>query len=258
MKKTIYLGVLFVFLCTGVIGAADVKDVLQADFNGTKSDTVYQIVTKMGCHTTLELPPGKKIKHFIIGDQKLWKAESDGKYAFIKPIQPGIETTVSIITTDDKMFQFTVAEAAAIGENAFHKKVKIICEDEEPMIKRVAPVEQGIARGSSDEEIREKTDELFNEKKIGLLKSLDSKFKIKKNKFNILAIYQDGVFTYVDLSKTQIRPAVFLTEEKDKEKLEPVNYTDNNGIYTIHRILSPGEFFVLKNGKNYSNIFKNN
>jgi hypothetical protein len=91
-----------------------------------------------------------------------------------------------------------------------------------------------------------------------LLKSLDSKFKIKKNKFNILAIYQDGVFTYVDLSKTQIRPAVFLTEEKDKEKLEPVNYSDDNGIYTIHRILSPGEFFVLKNGKNYSKIFKTN
>jgi type IV secretory pathway VirB9-like protein len=258
MKKTIYLGILVVFLCTGVVAATDVKDVLQADFNGTKSDNVYQIVTKIGCHTTLELPSGKKIKHFIIGDQKLWKAESDGKYAFVKPIQAGIETTISIITTDEKMFQFTVVEASAIGENSFHKKVKIIYEDDEPMIKRVAPVEAIASRSPSDEELKEKTDELFNERKIDLIKKLDYRFKIKKNKFDIKAVYQDGVFTFIDLSKTQIRPAVFLTTEKEKEKLEPVNFTDDNGIYTIHRILAPGECFILKNGTKYSKIFRTN
>ena len=251
MKKTILSMVILVgFMGMGF--AASVEDVLRADYTGTKSDNVYKIVTRMGCHTTLELPVGKKIRHFIIGDQKLWKAECDGRYAFVKPIQNGIETTLSVVTTDDHMFQFTVSESAAIGEGNFHKKVKIICEDEEPMIKQVVAERQ--MPEMNEKESREREEVSFQEKKIDLLKKLDSNFSIKKNKFSISKIYQDGVFTYIDLSTCQIRPAVFLASSKESSKLEPVNFTDDNGIYTVHRVIAPGEFFLLKNGTDWSKI----
>jgi len=252
MKKII-IGMVIVSLTLAILGKS--ADVLSADFTGTKIDNVYQIVTKLGCHTTIELPQGKKIKHFIIGDQKLWKAESDGKYAFIKPIQAGIETTMTVITTDENMFQFTAAEESAIGESDFHKKVKIIFRDDEPLI---API---IASRSNEpemniEEIQRNIERKLAGQKTAMLKTLDYKFSIKKNVFKILNVFQDGIFTYIDLSHTQVRPAVFLVNSNDKTKLEPVNFTDQDGLFTIHRILGKDEFFLLKNGKEYSKIYK--
>ena len=251
MKKSI-----IVLLAMGIAAVLPAKttDVLKADFTGTNIDNVYQVVTKLGCHTTFELPSNKRIKHFIIGDQKLWKAESDGKYAFVKPIQNGIETTITIVTTDEAMFQFTVAEESSIGETDFHKKVKILFEDEAPMI---AP-----ARKSNEisevslEEVRREVEQKMSRQKTSMLKNLDNNFRIKKNVFGILNVFQDGIFTYIDLSKTQVRPAVFLVNKRDKAKMEPVNFTDEEGIFTIHRVLGKDEFFLLKNGREYSQISK--
>jgi len=252
MSKKTVLAIVLVLGIWGMTCAAAVNDVLKADFTGTKADTVYQIVTRMGCHTTIEIPDGQKIKHFIVGDQKLWKAECDGRYAFVKPIQNGIETTLSIVTTDNHMYQFTVTEAAAVGEGNFVKKVKITCEDEEPMIKKVAA--ERAAPELSEKEIQEREEATFLERKMDLLRKLDYSFTIKKNRFQISKVCQDGVFTYIDLSDCQIRPAVFVATDKEKSKLEPVNFTDGDGLYTVHRVLAPGEFFLLKNGTDWSKI----
>ena len=251
MKKT-FIVLIAMGLAANMLAKA--VDVLRADFTGTKIDNVYQVVTKLGCHTTFELPSSKKIKHLIIGDQKLWKAESDGKYAFVKPIQNGIETTITIVTTDEAMFQFTVAEESAIGETDFHKKVKILYEDEGPMI---APARKSIKADEVNlEEIRREVEQKMSRQKTSMLKNLDNKFRIKKNAFGILNVFQDGIFTYIDLSKTQVRPAVFLVNKRDKAKMEPVNFTDEEGIFTIHRVLGKDEIFLLKNGREYSQISK--
>jgi len=71
MKKII-IGMVIVSLTLAILGKS--ADVLSADFTGTKIDNVYQIVTKLGCHTTIELPQGKKIKHFIIGEPKIMES----------------------------------------------------------------------------------------------------------------------------------------------------------------------------------------
>lgn len=251
MKKTVMMAFILILATLALFA---VEDVLSADFIGQKKDKVYQIVTKVGCHTTLEIPEGKKIKHFIIGDQKLWKAESDGKYAFIKPIQAAVETTISVITTDEKMFLFTAIEATALGRDQFHKKVKILAEDDQPMIKSINRPSAREAEGPDAEEIKKITERQFAESKLEFLKSLDS-YRVKKNVFDVLGVYHDGIFTYIDLSNNQVRPAVFLANKQHKSKLEPVNYTDNNGVYTVHRVLSDkSEYFVLKNGPHHSII----
>jgi len=252
MKKLISMMFMIVLPAGGLLA---IEDVLQADFIGQKKDNVYQIVTRVGCHTTLEIPDGKKIKHFIIGDQKLWKAESDGKYAFIKPIQSAVETTISVITTDEKMYLFTAVEAAALGRDQFHKKVIIIDRDERPMIKTISRGPEK-SEGPDPEEIAAMADKKFNDNKIDFLKSLDF-YRVKRNVFGVLGAYHDGIFTYIDLSNNQVRPAIFIANKRNKSQLEPVNYTDNNGVYTVHRVLeNHNEQFVLKNGSNYSIIYR--
>ena len=39
---------------------------------------------------------------------------------------------------------------------------------------------------------------------------------------------------------------------REKDKLEQVKYTEEDGIYRIHYVLQPKEFFVLKEGTHVS------
>lgn len=61
--------------------------------------------------------------------------------------------------------------------------------------------------------------------------------------------------SWIQLAKSQQRPAVYFGEANDQKKLEPVKYTDEGSYYIVHRVLGPGEKrFFLKLGDQVSEI----
>ena len=74
-----------------------------------------------------------------------------------------------------------------------------------------------------------------------MLFSLNSSYEIKDRHFSITKVCDDGIFTYIQLAKSQDRPAVYVGESNHQKKLEPVKYTDEGEYYTVHRVLQPGK-----------------
>lgn len=67
---------------------------------------------------------------------------------------------------------------------------------------------------------------------------------------------RDGrpVLTYIQLAKSQNRPAVYIGKTADPKKLEPVKYTDEGDCYAVHRVLHGSERLYLKSGADTSDI----
>jgi hypothetical protein len=88
-----------------------------------------------------------------------------------------------------------------------------------------------------------------------LLFSIKSDYRVTGNLFNIDAVSDDGVFTYVKLARSQERPIVYLGEAGKPKDLEVVRYVDEGDHYVIHRVLTPSDKgFVLKLGSKTSEI----
>jgi hypothetical protein len=88
-----------------------------------------------------------------------------------------------------------------------------------------------------------------------LLFSINNNYEIKDRQFSITKVSDDGIFTYIQLAKSQQRPAVYFGEANDQKKLEPVKYTDEGSYYIVHQVVAPGEKrFFLKLGDRVSEI----
>jgi hypothetical protein len=88
-----------------------------------------------------------------------------------------------------------------------------------------------------------------------LLFSINNHYEIKDRSFSITKVSDDGIFTYIQLAKSQQRPAVYFGEANDQKKLEPVKYSDEGSYYIVHCVLAPGEKrFFSKLGDRVSEI----
>jgi hypothetical protein len=85
---------------------------------------------------------------------------------------------------------------------------------------------------------------------------LNSNYEIRDQRFSITRVVDDQIFTYIQLAKSQNRPAVYIGKSPDLKKLEPVKYTDEGDYYTVHRVLSSSERLYLKLGDETSEIRK--
>ena len=94
------------------------------------------------------------------------------------------------------------------------------------------------------------------EMKQQMLFSLNQNYEAKDRSFSITRVVDDGIFTYIQLAKSQERPVVYMGESDDPKKLELVKYTDEDDYYTVHKVLSRGDHkrFYLKLGNEVSEI----
>lgn len=238
-------------------------------FEYEHTDIIYNVYTKIGFATAIELSEGQSIKHFVIGDPKWWKAESEGRFSFVRPLETGIQTSLAIITMDGKILVLNLIEISELkkqgnGVELIAKaKLKFIDDKffrERPENHAPSKDEQ-IIKFQAEHQKKDKLDHQKQERTIKaklaeerfrVISNLKQNYKIKDKHFSIESVSDDGIFTYINVESSTIRPAVFMN--RDGDNLEPVKYIDRNGIYVVHAVLKRYEQFVLKVGKKVSTV----
>lgn len=208
--------------------------ILRIDVKAGEAEGVIRVATRVGIATAIEFPGTEKIRDMILGDPKFWVAESNGRVGVVRQLKPGVQTSLFIFTNRDILYTFLLGETT--GEEVVIK-VKIENADSEKIFEPTT--------------VESTTNPLPGEDQAEEAKRVNIGYKIKDKHFKIEACYDDGVITTIQLDrKAQIKPAVFLSREKDK--LEQVKYTEEDGIYRIHYVLQTKEFFILKEGSHVS------
>ncbi len=217
--------------------AEEEKAVVRIDVKAGEAEGVIRVGTRVGIATAFEFQGGEIIKDLILGDPKFWVAESNGRVAVVRQLKSGVKTSLFIYTNKDILYTFL------LGEGNGKDVVKVIIEN--PSTDNI--FEKSLTDSSFD------AGNCIGEEVSKRKRRVNMGYKIKDKYFRVEACFDDGVFTTIQLdSKAQIKPAIFLSREKDK--LEQVRYSEEDGVYRVHYILQKKEFFVLKEGKKMSII----
>jgi type IV secretory pathway VirB9-like protein len=243
----------FFFVC---VFAITTTKTLTANYNGGNEDIIYKVNCKSGFATAFELPRGKDIKEFVIGDPKFWKAEASGRFGFVKPFNKGLHTSLSIITTEDEIFVFSLVENSSSPVVA---KVKIEKENEDffknkmrKEIREKVNRKAEILKEKFERELEKQKEEIFRD----ILFSINKNYRITNNTFNIKSVVDNGIFTYILFGNTQEKPAVYIATKNKIKEFEPIKYVEKNGYYEIHRVITGKEKIFLKSGKKITKIEK--
>lgn len=227
------------------------------DFDGDNASKVYTIVTVPGVGTTFRLPEGWKINDFVVADPKAFHAESNGTIGIVTPLLPNKSTSVSIYADNDRLFVFYLTSEPDLA-GVVDQLVVVQCSDLQFFRQKVRSEAQRLAKDQLEEaEARcsASQEQKAHQLKEQLLFSINSNYIVIDRNFSITKVTDDGIFTYIQLAKSQDRPVVYLGESNDQKKLEPIKYTDEGAYYIVHHVLASGDkHFFLKLGNQVSEI----
>ncbi|HYK89330.1 MAG TPA: TrbG/VirB9 family P-type conjugative transfer protein [Acidobacteriota bacterium] len=255
MKVCLSTIALFSWLHTATAGVQPRTQV--CNFDGNNATKVYKVVTAPGVGTTFRLPEGLKITDFVVADPKDFHGESNGTIGIVTPLVPNKSTSVSIYTENDKLFVFNLSSDPDPA-GYVDQLVVVECTNLQFFNQKVQAEAQKVAKDqleAAEASCNTSLEEKARQTKEHLLFSINSNYEIKDRYFSVTKVSDDGVFTYIQLAKSQERPVVYFGESNDQKKLEPVKYTDEGGYYIVHRVLPPGEKrFFLKLGNQISEV----
>ena len=253
----VYLSVIAI-LSLSCLAVAGVQPRTQVcNFDGNNATRVYKVATAPGVGTTFRLPEGWKINDFVVADPKAFHAESNGTIGIVTPLAANKSTSVSIYTENDKLFVFNLSSdpdpAGFVDQLVVVEctNLQFFNQKVQTEARRLTKNELEAAEARCSASLEAKAREVREQ----LLFSINSNYEIKDRQFSITKVSDDGIFTYIQLAKSQQRPAVYFGEANDQKKLEPVKYTDEGSYYIVHRVLAPEEKrFFLKLGDQVSEI----
>ena len=220
------------------------------DFDGENATQICSLTTTTGIGTTFRLPDGMKIKDFVITNPTNFHAESNGAIAIVTPRRNNVSTSVNIVSDNDKLFVFYLTSA---GEPEQVDQLTIVQSTDYQLFQdHVRSTAQSLLQEQRTVDAMRFDAEL--ERQIAqtrkqLIFSLNSNYRLIGNGFPIDGVADDGVFTYVNLSRSQERPPVYIGDASKVKELEVVKYADQGDHYVIHRVLThQDKGFVLKLG----------
>ena len=255
--KQFFVVLLWMCLVPPLAKAAPQPRTLMCNFDGENETKVYKVVTLPGVGTTFRLPEGWKITDFVVTDPKGFHGESNGTIGIVTPLALNKSTSVSIYTDKDKLFVFNISSEP--DPDGFADQLVVIqASNLQFFSQRVHQEAQKMAKErleSAETRYSTSLEHKARQIKEQLLFSLNSNYEIKDRHFSITKVCDDGIFTYIQLARSQDRPAVYVGESNDQKKLEPVKYTDEGAYYTVHRVLQPGDKrWFLKLGEDSAEI----
>jgi type IV secretory pathway VirB9-like protein len=212
-------------------------------------DTVY---CKEKYETTFILPPGRAIKKVVTGDPDEWEivGKYGGRIVSVKPLQEAGQTSLTIITGSLRIYKFNIVNIDTVQNPGFD--VMAIVEIKEKnstmeVIKREAQTGDDLKLW---DEQHHKDKRLIEQKKEELLLKLNYDYRWKDKYFEVENVYDDGIFTYIVMTKTKEFPAVYISSGKKgkKKSIEPIKYVVKPGMIVIHRIIESKENILLRLG----------
>ena len=220
------------------------------DFDGDKANSICQLKTTTGIGTTFQLPEGMEISDFVVTNPTNFHSESNGYIGIVTPRRTDVSTSVNIISNNNKLFVFYLESLDNLDEL---DQLAIVKATEYKLfqnnVRNAATLLIQEQRQQDEIRYEVELDKRLTQAKRQMLFTLNTSYRIIGDGFPIDGISDDGVFTYVNLTKSIERPPVYLGESAKPKQLEVLKYTDEGDHYVIHRVLtSHDKGFVLKLG----------
>ncbi len=266
---------LMVLGCCGVLAAAP------ADAQGIRTVTdgaeeaAVTVTAQVRHTTTIVLPQGETIVDVVAGDADYWDVSAAANVAYVKPLEAGVASNVTLVAESGRVWALVVAESS--GEDP---DLIVYVEGSKRSAPADAPrrspafvaggelaryqAEEAAARArlqAIDEAAASEVAAVWAEHDAAWTRWRDEyprrlRFPYRLDEaalgppFEVEALWHDGRFTYLR-SRAQETPALYELREADKRfgrrGLEPslVPYdVDDDGLYVADRVLGPGRLRI--------------
>jgi type IV secretion system protein VirB9 len=201
-----------------------------------------------GYESSILFEPGEEFEVIAMGDTKAWQLNPMENRLFLKPLDSGADTNVTIITKVRSqgerriyLFHFQAGEAKGADDEELAYEVRMVY----PMIKGYgnggdySPVSSGSAT-LSNSDIPDATNP-----------SLNYNYSIAGNeKIRPVRVFDDGKFTYLQFAKDSELPAIFLVDDDGYESL--INFRKVDDYIVIEQVAS---LFSLRKGESVGCLF---
>lgn len=200
----------------------------------------YRVLTKPNAITDIEVPDNENISAFALGDTVQWVVESTGRHVLVKPIEPGLKTSATLIT-DRRTYQLILESVS--NDRSWYQQVRW-------------NIPNIVFKTRDDKAVSEEARLPVKEDKDVMIdaKNMHLGYRIKGNeKFRPSIVFDDGIKTYFKFDqKVQEYPA-FWSYNADG-KAEIVNYVIlNDGYVAIDRV---SDHTVLVLGKRKVHVYR--
>jgi type IV secretion system protein VirB9 len=244
----------FAVLLTGLIGLAPVLGFAEKEPRPITTDSrikqvmysaneVYEIVATYGFQTVVEFAETEEIKLVAIGDSIAWQAVPMGSKLFLKPVEPNTVTNMTV-NTNKRIYFFNLLGSRNKSREALTYTVRFLYNDvivSEPPAEAVKPTLASPAQAPQQSpalSLKAISDFNFNyaisgSKEIALVRAFD-----------------DGQFTYLQFSRMEDLPAVFVADGAGKESL--VNMRIEGQYVVVERLAT---LFTLRNGTSVACLY---
>ncbi|MGF6440597.1 TrbG/VirB9 family P-type conjugative transfer protein [Paraburkholderia youngii] len=187
------------------------------------ADAVYTLLTMVGAETHIELEPGEGVTEKpAFGDSIQWRVSGGPTNLYVKPVRPGIMTTMTLVT-NKRTYEFELRASPAGGK--FYQKVSFFYPEEAQAVKLRAQAEATAF-------IKEKTrldDQVLSTSPDP--SNYHYGYTIKgEAPFRPLEVLDNGVKTFIHLPSIQDMPALFLLDGNDKLQLVTYRVRGDNFI----------------------------
>lgn len=193
----------------------------------------FEINTKVGYVTDVQLRPGEVVQKIASGNTTQWQVDVDiidgVQHVYIKPIVSGIRTNM-IINTDQRSYRFLVNSTDEMEYVVVFNFAEL---DREAQLK--AEAEALAAQQARLDNLKRLQNTHFNTNyKVIKTKNVKTAY-VPKN------IFDDGQKTYIEVSDLALRdnlPLVYSYDDWEKGKLQLVNYRLKNNVIEIDKVVN--------------------
>lgn len=193
----------------------------------------FEINTKVGYVTDVQLRPGEVVQKIASGNTTQWQVDVDiidgVQHVYIKPMVSGIRTNM-IINTDQRSYRFLVNSTDDMEYVVVFNFAEL---DREAQLK--AEAEALAAQQARLDNLKRLQNTHFNTNyKVIKTKNVKTAY-VPKN------IFDDGQKTYIEVSDLALRdnlPLVYSYDDWEKGKLQLVNYRLKNNVIEIDKVVN--------------------
>lgn len=207
-------------------------------------ESVYLVLSRPLAVTNIVLPKGERIRLMKAGDTFSFMMEADKSLneIFIKPKFEGVETTLTVATTN-KRFQFVIRST---GKNRKYYQQVSYAEEPNTLFEFGEQAESPVNMLGGEEQGRTSDSKPFksNEMKVNPA-DLNTKYTITgSSSFRPETVYDNGKFIWLKFPEKMTElPAIFA---KDKGGMYLVNYVPDRSVDNVIIVQQMAEELILK------------
>ena len=241
----------------------------------TASDVPIPVLTQVRHTTTVVVPPAETIVDVVAGDAEYWDVSAAANVAYIKPLDAGVASNVTLVSESGRVWALLVAESStddpdlvvhvedaerATPEQARRHAPRIVSGGElavyEAAVTAAQAERQAIDEAAADEvaAIWAEHDTAWSRWLGDYPRRLRFPYQLepeaRQAPFLVDALWHDGRFTYLR-SRAQETPALYELQEADRRfgrtGLDPalVSYeVFADGLYVADHVLGAGRLQI--------------